>query len=383
MGPFRMELIRIIRHYRLDFRFRQWKEYLFMAEDGLFSEDWCQMLLPEAKCDAELIESTGNFLWRAPEEGELYAEGPPDIELGNLIEGDQLRFGIQFRGRPKNALVLGQGGGGKSVSCRNICIQVDALNQRHTDRPTLLLIIDPKPDFLSLKRTLKGKVNLYSSHDNLRLGLNGPVGVPPSVWIGQLTLSLGARMKLVASRTCLAGIIMRLLVGLNQGLHQKDLEDASVARDLTWPPLKMVLVVARKQDILDIFSSKADYGKTLIQALEGVIYDSGSLFDCCNGLDVNKEAIAAQSHCIFNVSNTPPSITHLITDLVINQVLVKKLHCNYKCDRTDEIFLIDEADLLVDSDVADFPEGRLSPLDLLHRLGRELGLMSIISISGI
>jgi len=370
MGRFRSQLISIIKNYRLHFRFPRWKEDLFMAEEGLYTDDFCQMLIFEARMDAEKIEDMGNFLWRPPDEDELYAEGKPDIELGNLIEGDQQRFGIRFKDRSRNLLVLGGSGGGKSVLCRGICVKVDELNQLYPGRITLLIIIDPKPDYLDMKDKLKGKVKIFSWEESLRLGLNGPADVPPAVWIGLLTMS----------RTYLAVIIARLLVALNTGLSNNDLEDASVAKDLIWPPLKMVLDVARKKDILKIFASKADYGKTLIQMLEGLIYDSGSLFNCCNGLDLNT-VIQEKCHCVFNVSNAQPYITHLITDLLINQVMARKLYLNYKCDHTDEIFLLEESDFLIDSDVTNF--SGLSPLDKLHRLGRELGLMSIVSISGI
>ena len=292
-------------------------------------------------------------------------------------------LGLRFKDRPRNLLVVGGAGWGKSVLCRKICMEIDSLNNLNpNEKPTLLIIIDPKPDYLDLKDSFKGNVKLFSPHDNLKIGLNGPPDVPPSIWIGQLTMSIAARIGLIVSRTCLAAIIMRLLVSLNPGLHIKDLEDASVAKDLTWPPLSMVLEIAKKKEILAIYSSKGDYGKTLIQALDGLLYDSESLFDCCNGLDINKEIIEAKSHCVFNVSITPSYIRHLITDIAINQVMIRKLHLNYKCDHTDEVFLIDECDLLVESDVANFSDG-MSPLDLLHRLGRELGLMSIVSISGI
>jgi hypothetical protein len=353
-----------------------------MAEEGFYSEEFCQGLLQEARYAAEQVEDKGLFLWRPPDESELYAEGKSDIELGNLIEGNQQRFGIRFKDRPRNILIIGGAGGGKSVTCRVICSRIDEVNQLYSDKPILLIIFDFKQDYLDLKDKLKGKVKIYSPHYNLRLGLNGPADVPPYVWIGQLTICIAARIGLIVSRTCLAAIITRLLVALNRGLTIRDLENASVAKDLIWPPLQMVLDVARNQEILDIFSAKADYGKTLIQTLDGLIYDSSSLFDCCNGLDLNTEIIAKKCHCIFNLSNTPAYITHLITDIAINQVMVRKLYLNYKCDRTDEIFLIDECDLLLESDITNLPDG-LSPLDKLHRLGRELGLMSIISISGI
>ena len=381
MSRFRAQLISIIKEYRLHFRSPRWQEDLFMAEEAMYSDDFCEMLIPEARDDAQKVEDQGNFLPRPPHEEELNAEGIPDIELGNLIEGEQQRFGIRFKDRPRNLVVLGGSGVGKSVLCRGICVRVDELNQHFPDRMTVLIIIDPKSDYLDMKDILKGMVRIFSWEQGLRLGLNGPADVPPSVWIGQLTISLAARLGLIVSRTYLAAIMARLLVALNTGLGENDLDDASVARDLIWPPLKMVLEVARRKDILQIFASKADYGKTLIQMLEGLIYDSGHLFDCCNGLDLNS-LIREKCHCVFNVSNAQPYITHLITDLLINQVMVRKLYLNYKCDHTDEIFVLEESDLLIDADVASFG-GSLSPLDKLHRLGRELGVMSICSISGI
>lgn len=317
MGRSISELISIIKHYHLHFRKLYWKEILFMLEEDMYSDDDCQELLSEARADAEWVEDTGNFLWRPPDEDELYAEGAPDIKLGNLIEGQQFRLGIRLLDRPRNILATGGSGVGKSVTGRNICLNIDQLNQRNLDNPTSLIIIDPKPDYLDLKDKLQGSVNLYSPHHNLKLGLNGPTDVPPYVWIVQLTMALAARLGLIVSRTCLTAIIARLLVSLNPGLNEYDLKDPTVAKDLTWPPLKMVLEVAKKREILNIFSSKADYGNTLIQQLSGLIHDSGDLFDCCNGLDINTN-IQNNCHSIFNVSNVDSHIIHIITDILIN-----------------------------------------------------------------
>ena len=41
MGRYRNELINIIRRYRLDFRFLHWRQHLFMAEEGKYSEGLC------------------------------------------------------------------------------------------------------------------------------------------------------------------------------------------------------------------------------------------------------------------------------------------------------------------------------------------------------
>jgi len=59
MGRFVSQLISIITRYLLHFRFPRWKEDLFMAEEGFYSEDFCQMLLPEARDDANWVEDNG------------------------------------------------------------------------------------------------------------------------------------------------------------------------------------------------------------------------------------------------------------------------------------------------------------------------------------
>lgn len=383
MGRFRSELVRIIRHYHLDFRDPHWKEDLFMIEEGLYPEDFCEMLMPEARHDAEQIEDKGIFLGRPPDEGELCAEGEPDIELGNLIEGDQQRFGVKYKDRPRNTIFAGSAGSGKTVSGKGLLINIDKSNQSDPDNPTLLVIIDPKTDYQGLAGTFHSEVLCLSPYHNLRLGLNGPANVPPNVWIGALSVCLAARLGLVMSRTCLASLISRLLVALNPWLREDMLNVPHTTKELIWPSLRMVLEAIMIREVLNCFSSKASYGETLIQALEGLIQDSGELFNCSNGLDIHRDVIQKKKHCIIDVSNLPAHVTRLIIDIVINQELVSRLFNNYKCDHTDIVYHIDEGDLIVGAEYeAVFTDG-MSPLSKLCRLGRELGLQTNILISGL
>ena len=100
----RAELIKIIRYYQLDFRFPYWKEHLFAAEQGMYSDDFCEILLDEARLDGEEVENFGNFLWRPPIGQELNANGKPDIEIGRLKESEQQRFGLKFSDRSRKML---------------------------------------------------------------------------------------------------------------------------------------------------------------------------------------------------------------------------------------------------------------------------------------
>ena len=49
--------------------------------------------------------------------------------------------------RPRNIILAGSAGMGKSVTCKSICLNVDASNQNNPDDPTCLIIIDPKTDY--------------------------------------------------------------------------------------------------------------------------------------------------------------------------------------------------------------------------------------------
>jgi hypothetical protein len=354
-----------------------------MAEEGLYSEGFCEMLLSEARLDTERVRDQGNFLWRPPAEDELCAEGRPDIELGNLIEGNQQRFGIRFKDRPRNILIVGSAGMGKSVTCKNVCINVDKSNQFNPDNSTRLIIIDPKTDYPDLAKKLHGDVVHLSAHHNLRLGLNGPADVPPNVWIGTLSVSIAARLGLVMSRTCLASLMKRLLVALNPWLKTDQLNNPTISTELIWPSLKMILEAIKIKDVLRCFSSKASYGETLIQALEGLIQDSEEVFSCSNGLDINRDIIQQKKHCIIDVSNLTAPVVRLITDIVINHVLVSRLYNYYKCDHTDVLYVVDEGDLLVEAErELAFPDG-MSPGSKVNRLGRELGIGTIFLISGL
>lgn len=376
----RTTLLRIIKGYQLDFRFPKWRETFFCITQGIYSDDFCAILLPEAQHDAEQVEKLGNFLGQPPEEDELQTEGPYDIEIGTAVEANT-RVGIRYLDRPRNTLIFGSAGSGKTVTTRKICLGVDANNAKSPNNPTLLILMDLKGDNQDLSRKLRERVVRLSTTDNLRIGLNGPPDVPPYVWISHISLSLAARLGLIVSRTCLAGIIGRLLVSLNPGVATEDLMNPTVMKDLIWPPLAMVLDAMRMQKVLDVYSSKASYGQTLIQMLSGLLQDSGQLFDCCNGLDINAEIIKAKRHCIIDATNTPPYILHLVNDYLINYLLVSRLFNNHKCDHTDVLYGYDESDILTESDWEEAFQDGLSPLNRLNRLGREVGLMSMVSIS--
>ena len=371
MSRYINELIGKIERYRLD-RYPFWRQIRFAADRRMLSEQMAKAFLQTIENHIQRQKDFPNLLHRAPTESELHQDNKPEIILGHLVEDPTVPFGLRLSDRPRNLIVAGAAGSGKTVTLRNICFKVHEYNQQNPTERITLIVIDPKQDFSDLRAKLGSDWLYFSVHDNLRLGLDAPPDVPPGIWINQITTWLAARLGLIISRTTLAKIVHWALAILNPNPKEEP---------LTWPSLKLILEIVLKAGLLS-FSSKADYSKTLIQLLEGVLQDSGSLLDCANGFQI-REIIQSGKNCVIDVSNLPDYLLHYLLDCLIGQELVSRLHNRHKTDRTEIMYLLDEGDLAVhpDSERAFHPS--LSPLSAMARLGRELGMQSTIGISAL
>jgi hypothetical protein len=379
MIDFRLQLINLIHQHLLHHKSKYWQDILLMAEEAMIDNSFCRVLLPSAKEQADKIAERGIYLEREPDLCELYADGPADIVLGHLKHSG-LPWGPRFLDRPRNMICVGGSGSGRTVLIRNFCVQLDRLNISIPGPPVLLIIFDFKSDYKGLAKTLKTQTIILDPNNNLKIGLNAPKWVPPIVWINRICLIISARIGLISSRIPLVGIIILLLMHMNRGLGKADLNNPAVSGDLIWPPLSLVLQAAQTKEIVNLTCQKSEYSKTLIHNLMGLLQDSGELFECCNGLDIN-DLLEAGNHIIIDVSCVPSYIMHIIHDIASSQLMVKKVYRDYKCDRTEEILIADECDLLLESDISNYPDG-LSTLEYRYRIGREVGVMSIIAPSG-
>ncbi len=139
MGKFSAQLYRLIEEYALADRHPQFAQLKFVLEQGMISDNMAKAYLISAQESAQRAEDYPNYLHRPPTEEQLNNEGKPDIEIGNLIEGEQQRFGIRLRkGSVPCILAAGTRGGGKSNLIRAIIHQVEALNvqeDQEADKP--------------------------------------------------------------------------------------------------------------------------------------------------------------------------------------------------------------------------------------------------------
>ena len=139
-GQYIQQLLQAINTYGLEERFSdQIIPIVRMANNGMLSDAMAKAFLMKIQPLIENMEDFPNFLHRPPTEEQLYRDGTPDIEIGNLIEGEQQRFGIRLRkGNVPCILAAGTRGGGKSNLIRAIIHQVEALNvqsEQDADKP--------------------------------------------------------------------------------------------------------------------------------------------------------------------------------------------------------------------------------------------------------
>ena len=128
-GYYVNQLLQLIGDYRLEDRHpNEISPIVLMAQHGILSEGMAKAYLMMIQPLVDATDPHPNFLPRPPTEGELYAEGRPDIEVGNVAEGEMPRCGLRIRNRIPHVLAAGAPGSGKTTLARVIIQQVEDLN---------------------------------------------------------------------------------------------------------------------------------------------------------------------------------------------------------------------------------------------------------------
>lgn len=125
MGRFTRQLHDVIRQYHLD-RFPEVAAILWLILYGRISEFQAKAYLLWLRPRIEQQIACPNLLHPPPDEQQLNANGPPDIELGQLENG--LRFGVRIKDRPRHMLFAGATGSGKTTGIRKLIMMIDGLN---------------------------------------------------------------------------------------------------------------------------------------------------------------------------------------------------------------------------------------------------------------
>ena len=188
-----------------------------------------------------------------------------------------------------------------------------------------------------------------------------------------MATSFAARAGLIAARGTLVSIIRFLLEGLNP----------SSGGMLRWPDFQLILDVCTTASAR-AFSGKSEYTLSLVQCLQSIVNDSGTVFSATRGFDVNEHTIAARKSTVISMPNLSPAwLRQFIADLLISQVLMTRLQTSAFTDRLSCLFIIDEADADCSQAAENAYAGGFSPIGQAFRMGRELGIGVCVGLAAL
>jgi len=364
MGPKLQHWLHLVSSYHLDDRYREVRQWREMAEAGFVDEHMAEALIYAIQPAIVEQERRPNYLHRAPDFEELYPQGPPDLVIGRLSENEEVPIGLFLDG-PVHCTFAGQTGYGKTMGIRVLIRAVADYNRRHPEAPVSLIILDRKGhDYGDVAYLLGDQCLHLDAHGDLRIGLNGPVGLPPGIWINHLATNFCAPSGLQFAWVTVANMVRWCLGRMN----------TSPSDTLRYPDFELLLKIAHGP-CGRMFTSKAQYLDSLIQILEGIVQASDNLFHTFNGLDLERDVISKGKSAVISMPNLAPSwLRQFVAYILIDQVLLRRIHLGIRLPRTQCIFVIEEAD--ADVSIATeqaFPDG-MSPIARNHRMGREFGL---------
>lgn len=341
-----------------------------LIEQGLMEEELARdLLLLHGPKIRDAIDHP-NPLKRPPTPEELHAEGLPDLTLGSLAHASEVKFGLRIGDRPRNVLIAGGAGSGKTTAITRILEQVEQWNGRNPTGHVSVIILDKKDDYRRRVQVWGAQCLRLNVHEgSTRLSLAPPDGVPAKVWANQIASLFCALAGLIAAWTCLSSM-MQWLVGVM---------NAAAGTQVRWPSLRLLLELAKAAP-LSTWASKPDYEKSLINQLEAAV-QATDVFDCFGGLDLEGDIIRAKKHLLLEMPGMAPAWVRLfLVHLLFAQVLHGRMHRSQKTSRAEVLFVLDESDQDATAAVDRlFPDG-MSPLAQMLRMGREYGIMTIIGL---
>jgi len=377
MKRFRMELIELICRYRLDQRTPQqnitgvdWRQVLLLARRFMISDDLCKAYLFLIEKDVEHLTDFPDYLHRLPEPEQLYRDGRPHIRIGALADDPELEVGFRFDG-PVFCLVAGLTGYGKTTAIRVILRAIHQYNLQNPEKKIVVIVLDRKGgDYADLPAMFGWKH--FDNYSTLRLSLENPPGVPPQVWINIVSTLFCARAGLKAAWATMANALRYLLALLNPNPTQR----------LIWPDFQLLLDFLRSIPETT-FSSKSEYTRSLIQALEAITKSSSQTFRAFQGFRLDGLIAAGQS-AVISVSNSEPSWgRQLVSDMIFCYELKSRIHSFHRVNRTEVIFVGDEMDSDIHQHAEIMFDDQMCPISQVFKQGREFGLGMVVSISSL
>lgn len=353
------------RRYGLENRSRKLRKLLPMLARGLIKQPnaLARALLIEMQPIIDEMERRPNYLFRPPEEHELYPDGLPPLIIGHLEEAPHIPLALFPKGA-FHILFVGETGYGKTVGIRALIFAIEKLNRRR-ERPIIIIVLDYKGhSYSDLPNRLGQHWRYFDVYGALRLALQPPVGVPVLPWINQITTSICARSHLIAGWVTVANVMRMLVANMNIARTEQPL----------FPDFQLLLETLRFLP-RKAFAEKGQYLDSVIHVLNGVTQASGQLFSSFRGLDLEEDLIRQGQSAVISVPNLAPAwLNHFVADLLILQLLLGRIARRQRVGDPEVLLILDDADDIVSEDNERLFVGSRPPAVAGLRLLREFGV---------
>lgn|GEM_PF-6140620 len=304
-----------------------------------------------------------NWLAAPPLQEELYdPHNPPDFEIGQTTETG-VRVGSRMASDCGSLVVTGITGGGKTSVVLNI-----AVGSNRNLPGVATLILDVKGDFSCIAALPHPGTHVHKVREELRLSLfRPPDGASLASWLARMATHLCEYRGLKKSRHLFLDVAMRLCTHFG------------VDRDPNrpWPSLYNVLDYL-KQMRGSKFGKDSEYKASLVNELQGLLEDTGTVFDTCDGIDFEKHMLSPGSIVVPQMETLPASAQQMIISLSVERIIAKGIAQNVHNTTLKTLVILDEAQQVL-SRKADFESANgIAPLASQLLRGRETGVGFIV-----
>ena len=287
---------------------------------------------------------------------------PPDFEVGTTTETG-IRYGPRIASDCGSIVVTGITGGGKTSLVQNIVV---GTHNRLAN--VAVLVFDVKGDYTCLASLVDPGVRVHKMREEVPVCLfRPPAGVSWGAWSATVATYLCEYRGLKKSRHLFLDIVRRLCMhfGVDKDPNKP------------WPSLYNVLDYL-KQMRGSKFGKEAEYKASLMNELQGLLEDTGIVFNTCDGIDIEQHLLVPGGITVLQMETLPTPAQQLIISLGVERLIARRVAANIHNPPLGVLVVLDEAQLVL-SRKADWEAANgIAPLASQLLRARETGTGFIV-----
>lgn len=337
--------------------------YLNALEENPLDESLAQLTSVMLADYEEEQRLAPNWLSPPPTFEDLFGpSNQPDFEIGTTTETG-VRYGPRMSGDSGSLVITGISGGGKTSLVQNIVV-----GTHRSLRAVATVVFDVKGDYTCLAALQHAGIHAHKLRSELPLRLvPPPVGVLAQAWLPRFATYFCEYRGLKKSRHIFLDTL-RLLCA-----HYGVLQDPSKP----WPSLHNALDFL-KQLRGSKFGKEAEYRASLINELQGLLEDSGTVFDTADGVDVEQNLLVPGGVTVLQMETLPVPAQQLIISSTIERIVSRRTAAQVHNPGLRVLVVLDEAQQVLSRKADVEASNGIAPLAAQLLRARETGVGFIV-----